>query len=189
MDVFEAIQRLLRGEGLTFNNGETLYLRDFKFFHASPPCQAYIRGWNARKRTAKPDLLGRTREALAESGLPWVIENVPGAPMENYTMLCGTMFGLRVIRHRWFECSWGILFPPACCNHNGRASGTKSSTGVRKSLDNFRFITVVGHDFLIRDGSIAMGIDWMTRDELSQAIPPAYTEYIGKQFINYYRKD
>jgi DNA (cytosine-5)-methyltransferase 1 len=97
---------------------------------------------------------------------------------------------LRVIRHRLFECSPAVWFPPGPCYHWGIASSSgrgKSKTNpggyIASNLDNFDFITVVGNDYIIADGRIAMGIDWMTKKELSQAIPPAYTEWLGRQML------
>jgi len=116
---------------------------------------------------------------LQATGRPYAIENVPGAPLKNYVMLCGTMFGLRVRRHRIFECNPPILFAPFTCNHWGRAT----PRGKRASFENSSHLTVTGHNFLIGDASVAMGIDWMTQAELAQAIPPAYTEWIGQQLM------
>ncbi len=121
-------------------------------------------------------------------GKPYVIENVPGAPLVNPITLCGTMFGLQVIRHRLFECSPAIWGPTAQCQHVGRASACgrgkskQNPTGyIAGSLDNFEFITVTGNDYIYQDGQKAMEIDWTTKKELSQAIPPAYTKWIGNQ--------
>ena len=96
----------------------------------------------------------------------------------NPLVLCGTMFlGLRVYRHRLFECGRFDIKPPGRCNHTHRMGKSK---GEYHTLDKSPFITCVGHNFQARSGRIAMDIEWMTRDELSQAIPPAYTEFIGK---------
>jgi DNA (cytosine-5)-methyltransferase 1 len=116
---------------------------------------------------------------MKAAGKPYVIENVPGAPLENPLMLCGSMFpGLRVYRHRLFECDPAIYFPPAACNHSFKMP---ASRGNYHSLTADNFITCVGHNFKASDGRRAMGIDWMTRTELAQAIPPAYTEWLGQQ--------
>jgi len=162
--------------------------QDFDVIHASPPCQVYsvTKSLTTKKH---PDLVAKTRELLLEVGKPYVIENVPGAPLDNPLMLCGTMFGLRVIRHRLFEI-WPetIWFPPFACNHWGKRAptfrGEQKAAGIKNGdktfLDKFDFITVAGSCFLKQDAQIAMDIDWMTGAELAQAIPPAYTEYIGK---------
>jgi DNA (cytosine-5)-methyltransferase 1 len=152
---------------------------EYDVIHASPPCQAYSLGavWRGTAQD-HADLVGETRQALCTTGRPYVIENVCQAPLMNAVLLCGTMFGLRVIRHRLFECKplLSVLTPP--CQHNGTVKGGQ-------------YVTVAGHG---RDGSNAysvwcdaMGIDWMSKDELSQAIPPAYTEWIGRQLLEVMR--
>ena len=128
---------------------------------------------------------------MQATGKPYVIENVPGAPLVNPIMLCGTMFPeLRVIRHRLFECWPVVWWPPVQCNHwgvassDGRGKSKNNKSGyVPGTLKNFDFITVAGNDFIAEDGRRAMGIPWMTRKELSQAIPPAYTEWLGKEML------
>lgn len=159
----------------------TYPLDGFDVIHASPPCQGYSITKSIRKKTDHTFLVEDVRERLMESGKPYVIENVEGAPLINYVMLCGTMFpGLRVYRHRLFECNPLIQIAPATCNHTYVLPPSK---GHYHTLDKHDFITCVGNNFKGADGRIAMGIDWMTRKELSQAIPPAYTEWIGKQLM------
>lgn len=138
--------------------------------HASPPCQAYSSITSCQgDRSAHPDLLPPTRELLSTAGIPWVIENVPGAPMRADYKLCGCMFGLGVQRERWFETSWhGFdLRPP--CSHSAPAVGVYGYGGPRGSSGRLS-----GRLSAWRK---AMGIDWMDARELTQAIPPAYTEY------------
>jgi DNA (cytosine-5)-methyltransferase 1 len=101
-----------------------------------------------------------------------MMENVPGAPMQSGVVLCGTMFGLKVFRHRYFESSH-MLFAPRPCSHEGSVKNYHKKTGD--------YISVVGHNFRHDEASVAMGIDWMINRELSQAIPPAYTEWLGRQ--------
>ena len=157
--------------------------------HASPPCQAYSAGkniWKGRLPDGRhPDLVAPIRARLAAAGVPYVIENVVGAPLLNATMLCGDMFGLGVKRHRLFETSFFIWNPPVCRKRHpdffvsvfgGGAKAKKSGRGLAK--------TNVVH----AAASTAMGIDWMTRDELSQAIPPAYTEHIGGFLLDHLRE-
>lgn len=167
----------------------TFPLDGFDVIHASPPCQRFSKASNihGNPKDRHPDLMDWTRLRLLTTGKPFVIENVPGAPLDNPIMLCGTMFnGLRVYRHRLFECHG--FEPPAAprpCNHSHRMGKSK---GEYHTLDKSPFITCVGHNFEAKSGRIAMGIDWMTRDELSQAIPPAYTEWIGRQLIKHIRR-
>jgi DNA (cytosine-5)-methyltransferase 1 len=99
------------------------FLRWFDAIHASPPCQLYTRKSSTWGRERKhfiehPDLIEPTRAMLAESGLPYVLENVMGAPMRCDVMLCGTMFGLRIIKHRQFECNFPVFAPGAKCDHS-----------------------------------------------------------------------
>jgi len=158
---------------------------EFDAIHASPPCQAYSVTRNLHKRSY-PDLVGITRESIRLTGKPYVIENVPGSPLINPLMLCGTMFGLKVIRHRLFESNTDLGLSPASCNHNGTVSGNRSlcdGKRVTPCLNKFDYITVTGHDFILADARIAMGIDWMGQNEISQAIPPAYTEWIGSGML------
>mgnify|MGYP000983901548 CR=1 FL=1 len=161
---------------------------EFDMIHASPPCQVYSVTVSLSNGN-HPDLVGPTRDALLEIDKPFVIENVVGAPLRNPLMLCGTMFGLRVQRHRLFEI-WPnpIWFPPHPCKHDGRATGNAHrADGIRRTVsfaDGFKFLTIAGHDFLVAEARQAMDIDWMSKAGLSQAIPPAYTEWIGGQLIS-----
>lgn len=147
--------------------------------HASPPCQDHSvlsARWGA---SGTGWLLTAAREALTETGLPWVIENVPGADMRADYKLCGCMFGLPGLRReRWFETSWGGFDLRSPCSHSdhtvtvaGHPGGVSTRDGARGFGD-----TAVWKQ--------AMGIDWMTAKEIAQAIPPAYTEYIGAQLID-----
>lgn len=170
------------GEEFIQSDALAFPLDGFDLICASPPCQAYTPLKNIRGNGhLHPRLIEIVRERLEAQDTPWVIENVPGAPLRDYVMLCGTMFsGLKVYRHRHFECSWGIPFPPAACNHTF-AMGP--SRGAYHRLDESEFITCCGHNFQAKSGKIAMQIDWMTRDEMAQAIPPAYSQYIAEQFL------
>lgn len=155
--------------------------------HASPPCQAHTklaRIWISRYgkeywNKKHPDMIAPTRTLLKDIGKPYVIENVPGAPLYNPVLLCGTMFGLKVYRHRLFESNILLLAPSHSPHHDNC-----HSVGQGKSKNGF--ISITGHGGFGFIGSFeyaqkAMGIDWMSRLELSQAIPPAYTEYLGRQ--------
>jgi DNA (cytosine-5)-methyltransferase 1 len=150
----------------------------FDVIHASPPCQAYS-VTRSLTTTRHPQLIAAVRQALQAAGCLYVIENVEGAPLQNALMLCGTMFpGLHVYRHRLFEVSPTLFFPPFTCNHGAIVAPSK---GMYHTLEKYRIITCVGHNFQAEAGRKAMGIDWMTRTELAQAIPPAYTQWIGEQ--------
>jgi DNA (cytosine-5)-methyltransferase 1 len=149
---------------------------DFDAIHASPPCQRYMRSGNV-DRGRHPDLLGLTREPLTGTGLPYVIENVPGAPMRPDAVLCGSMFGLEVRRHRWFEFSWAEPILTLACNH------TEPITGVygHPHGTNGAAAGMLPGD--LETWSRGLGIDWMNARELADAIPPAYTELIGHQLL------
>lgn len=175
---FEFVQ----SDALRFLSGVTRNWCDA--VHASPPCQAYSAmktNWNAR--SDHPDLLPETRELLEITGLPYVIENVPGAPMAPQVMLCGSAFGLgtgeyQLRRHRWFELSDGLWMMSPPCQHDGPVIGVYGDHGRdRRRTEGF------GRYFTLDERKEAMGIDWMKRGELDQAIPPAYTEYIGRQLL------
>jgi DNA (cytosine-5)-methyltransferase 1 len=150
-------------------------LGDFAAAHASPPCQAYSRvtGYHPGARAGHPDLIGPTRERLEALGLPFVIENVEGAPLRRDMMLCGEMFGLRVHRHRVFELGEFFAMQPRHSPH--RLKGARHNCHVERGHARL----VAGHYADHDDASEAMGVDWMARDELAQAIPPAYCEHIG----------
>lgn len=161
-----------------FHHGDALTadLSGFDFVWASPPCQAYAITNNIWKKSDHyPDLVAPVREKLKATSLPWIIENVPGAPLENPIELCGLMFGLRVYRHRLFE-SNTFLMMPAHTAHSERASYGRTPKGAE-------FFTISGHFADIKGARAAMGIDWMNRNELAQAIPPAYAEFLGRQIM------
>lgn len=169
---------------------------EFDAIHSSPPCQAYTvlkAMWNSKQH---PDLVAPTRDLLEAVGRPYSIENVPGAPLRASVMLCGTMFNLGVEdaelwRHRYFETSFHVgLTPP--CQHYQRTKVIGVYGGHGR--DRRRVVSVVGNSggksardgtqqFSVAERSVAMGIDWMTGAELSQAIPPAYTEFIGRYLL------
>jgi DNA (cytosine-5)-methyltransferase 1 len=162
--------------------------REFDAVHASPPCQRYSQGtkrWVGRQAT-HPDLVGPVRDMLQSIGKPWVIENVVGAPLESPTLLCGTMFGLKVFRHRLFEASF-LLLAPSHPRHDGSTGAHRGYSTLRSGRNGY--VCVAGHNFIREQGAEAMGIDWMgSLKELAQAIPPAYTEFIGRQLMDVVRR-
>jgi len=137
--------------------------RAYAVVHASPPCQHYANVTRWRGTQADhPALLPATLALLETSGVPWVIENVPGAPLRCDVQLCGSQFGLRIKRHRWFMLSRPVfaLLPP--CQHVGLLPFMHK--GERAYAD-------------------AMGCTWMNKTEAREAIPPAYTLWIGQQLM------
>lgn len=164
----------------------TYPLDGFDVIHASPPCQAYSVVTPATRRCEHPDLIEPIRARLLRSGHPYIIENVSGARrlLKAKFMLCGSMFGLKVWRHRWFECpSLPAKVDSPVCLHNKRpidVSGTGGRRINRRENDHGGNMNKPRN---IREARDAMDIDWMIRYEISQAIPPAYTEFIGKQLM------
>ena len=172
-------------------------IQDFDCIHASPPCQAHTAMktmWNAKEHR---DFIGETRELLRASGLPYVIENVEGAPLEYPTLLCGTMFnlgceGAELRRHRIFETSF-FCFAPECRHgqssvigiYGGHARNRTRTIGIygEGARDSRRKLDKGVPDFNVNDAKKALDIDWMTLAEMCQAIPPAYTSYIGAQLL------
>jgi DNA (cytosine-5)-methyltransferase 1 len=164
-----------------------------------PPCQAHssISRVSGRQKH-HVDLIEETRELLIASGRPYVIENVIGAPLHDPFMLCGTMFGLQTScgaelrRHRLFEANWFVGLTPVC--QHGR--GVVGVYGEHAHDRRRKTITVTGNTaqqnvvrnqlrrtFPVHEAQRAMGIDWMPMSGLSQAIPPAYTKFIGERLL------
>jgi DNA (cytosine-5)-methyltransferase 1 len=167
----------------------------FDAVHASPPCQRYsTASFTKDNKERHPDLLGPTRSSLQLADRPWVIENVPGSPMEGWPVqLCGLMFGLKVFRHRWFESSL-FLMSPHHPSHLGKVIGKGGmccvvghgggcSRRMRQQINRHG----AGGQQGKAEWMAAMGIDWMTRNEMAQAIPPAYTQLIGRQLVSHLR--
>lgn len=155
----------------------TRLINEFRAAHTSPPCQRYSAMSTCRPGLSDeyPDLVAPTRELLIESELPYVIENVPGAPLLDPVMLCGQMFGLELYRHRLFESNIPLVAPehPPHLIPASKAGHWKPGT----------IMGVAGHCAPIAKAREVMGIDWTTRAELAEAIPPAYSEYIGAQLL------
>lgn len=147
----------------------------YEFIWASPQCQNHSRMSSCREglREKYPSQIADTRRLLEATGLRWVIENVDGAPLISPIMLCGSMFGLETYRHRLFESSFLLLAP----HHRKHATPTSKAGHWRPGT----FVSVAGHCSPMERCRSAMGIDWMNRDELAESIPPAYSEFIGRQ--------
>jgi DNA (cytosine-5)-methyltransferase 1 len=158
-------------------------------YHASPPCPRYSTVTPKDARGKHPDLIAGMRGLLQATGRPYLIENVVGSPLVGPAQLCGSSFGLDIRRHRLFEANFPISAPP--CNHVWQTKRFRSldsrivAKGGLASVVGVHGLTQYEGEFDLRKS--AMGIDWMSRAELSQAIPPAYTEWIGRQLFAYLR--
>ncbi|MEU0245149.1 SAM-dependent methyltransferase [Streptomyces sp. NPDC006235] len=176
-EVSDAFQRM---DAIAFLREFAEWIREhFDFVHASPPCQFYS-ATSVLNGNQHPDLIGPTREALQRIGLPYVMENVVGAAAEmteDSITLCGAMFGLHTYRHRLFEPGGWTLKAPEHPEHEQR------TVKMGRPLKEGDFYHAVGNftgvDYVRRD----MGVHWMNRDGIRECIPPAYTEYIGQQFL------
>lgn len=159
---------------------------DFDVIHVSSPCH----DWSSLGARTGLDgtgwLLGAARAAVRLIGVPYVIENVPGAPLVNPLVLCGSMFNLgatcagsewrQLRRHRLFECS-AFMMAPGNCRHKGHPVGVYGTGGGGPMTRGYKATP--------REAAEALGIDWMSRAGLSQAIPPAFTEYVGSQLLEF----
>jgi DNA (cytosine-5)-methyltransferase 1 len=160
-------------------------LSDFDAIHASPPCQEYsaLRSMKTRKYAA---VLPQVRERLRVSRVPWVVENVERAPMHQGVMICGTALGLNVRRHRLFDSSH-FIYPPGPCRHhtqNVNAYGHGAWNYERRDpacvwtrKNSTQRAVAIGA------ARAAFEVPWMTRDEMAECIPPAYTQWIGRQLL------
>jgi DNA (cytosine-5)-methyltransferase 1 len=189
-DALAVLDLLLSGE-----DWHGYRLSDFAAIHASPVCKGYTgcNRPNQRSLIAKDDyprLIPVLRERLVATGTPYIIENVAGAKKELRAnlLLCGSMFGLPIQRHRLFEIGGTDLFvlPPRPCNHKGATiavyghpvwDSSKPGTPRRDGRPRPDSVPIVV-------GGQAMDISWMTKEELAQAIPPPYTQWIGAQLLN-----
>jgi DNA (cytosine-5)-methyltransferase 1 len=172
--------RFIQADALQWLGNSTRAEYEYDFVWASPVCKRYTvasRRWNRKH----PDQIPETRELLRMLGRPYCIENVPGAPLVAPLTLCGQMFGLRLTRHRIFEIrGFACAAPehPACDGmamrgevvavHGHGCAGNKYKKGIRHTTADWRD---------------AMDINWMTRDEMAQAVPPAYSRYIAEQYL------
>ena len=157
------------------------FLNGFDVIHASPPCQTHSITKNLRiaqgKSTSKIDLIPETRAGLIKSAKPFIIENVMGSPLIDPIMLCGSAFGLKVRRHRIFESN--IKLTGSLCDHKkqGRPVGVYGS--LNDEIPNGGKTAKT-----ITEAREVMGIEWGIWTELVEAIPPIFTQYLGKQAIN-----
>lgn len=171
---------------------DSRFLRSFDAIHASPPCQGYT-DMKAPGQLGAPQLIDLTRRMLEATGLPYVIENVEGAAwdMRDPITLCGSMFGLgaqgcQLRRHRLFESNIAISAPSPCRHdarpvigvYGGHARRRAASAGGRSTRD----VWEGGHRAAMSE---AMGMTWATCAEMSEAIPPAFTEYVGRQLLQH----
>lgn len=164
----------------------------FDVIHASPPCQSYSKAF---KHMAKPQpmLIDPVRDLLIQLGKPWIIENVEGAPLGRQddlfggygSMCCGTAFGMRVYRHRLFESSHPLIGAP--CQHNGRAMNPHNSVARQAMYREFGREAMhrkFGRDAAEKVWAEEMGVSWMSRHGARESIPPAFTEWLGKQLMD-----
>lgn len=174
-DALDVLNTLLAGREW---QGYTLH--DFQAIHASPPCQHYVQFLHGRNRGYEqyPDLVGPVRERLIAADVPYVLENVPTSPVRATLVLCGSSFGLRVRRHRRFEMNWLAWGLPCRHREQGPPIGVYGNGGPRNPGGRGRRYKTKA------DASDAMGgLDWMTIGEMTEAIPVAYTEWIGRQLL------
>lgn len=153
--------------------------QEFDVVHASPPCQVHSVTGNFHNDITHADRLPQTRKLLIANNRPYVIENVVGAPLNNPIQLCGTSFGLYVVRHRLFEHSLPLPQPPPC-DHKlpvVQPQGAKPNRWLE-------YHSPVGNFADLEYAQLAMGIDWTSnRYSIAQAIPPAYTAWIGRHYF------
>lgn len=169
--------RFVQADALTYP------LDGYDFVWAGPPCQRYsMYSRNLGTAESFPDLIPPVRERLLTCRAPWTIENVIGAPLRHPFLLCGTMFGLPLIRHRIFETPVPLSRLVSPCFHRGREIPVYGHGTPQWHREQF------GRNIHVAEQREAMGIDWMTRSELSQAIPPAYAEFIGRAALDAIRR-
>lgn len=163
------------------------FMAMFDVIHASPPCQSYS---DLAKRNGNgdkwPRLIEPVREMLIRSGLPYIIENVDGAPLINAVVLCGTMFPkLRVLRHRLFEANFEIV-PPAHKKHPKVHTFDRRKSHYGKTDEWKDFVQVTGGgNCTLAAARAAMGIGWMTKGEINESIPPIYTQFVGQELLRH----
>lgn len=189
-DALELLRELISGATVSDSSGRPISMSTVDAIHASPPCQRFtaLAGLYRPAAAVHPDLLTPTLALLADVSIPWVVENVPGAPLRADIVLCGEMFGLKVRRHRWFQTSPMLYQLMAPCRHDTHPVGVYGHPGGTATRDYRRVQPGRQSELSARraqlsDWKMAMDIDWMTAAELAQAIPPAYTQAIGEQLL------
>lgn len=183
-DALDVLRLLLSG-----GTWEGYVLADFVAIHASPPCQAYSASQSMPGSGKHEALIEPTRDLLDRTGLPYIIENVVGAPLRDAVVLCGAAFGLRadghdLARHRLFETNWPMGLVPPCAHGSAPVIGiygdrAKTSRGATLAIRSSRW----SRPQSLAVGGEAMGIDWMTWRELREAIPPVFAEFIGEHLM------
>lgn len=168
----------------------TEYFQRFDFIWASPPCQAYSYAAARWRNSGKtwPDLVEETRNLLEAAGVPFVIENVAGAPIQHDLMLCGEIFDLKVIRHRYFEIHGFAAVQPDHIKHRGMVKDgyyvTVAGNGGDYAGHNFCRLNDLPEATQLETWRYAMGIDWISNKKtLRECVPPAYSKYIMEQFL------
>jgi len=175
--------RFVQGDALN----PPLDLSQFDFIWASPPCQAYTGMQRINTRAPKrdhPKLIEPVRAMLGAAGVSYAIENVPGAPLRNPIVLCGSMFGLKVWRHRLFECNFWTLRPQCQHSLSPKPIAVYGDHPQQPGDKTYR----VNRARNLAEGQAAMGIDWMPWRPLTQSIPPVYAEFIGKAALHHMGK-
>jgi DNA (cytosine-5)-methyltransferase 1 len=206
-DVIDVLRELVYGyPWIKFDNGEWLRLTDFDAIHASPPCQhasAGTRTMRSRGDDRHPALIEPTRALLKaaqdQQATPYVIENVKGAALLDPITLCGTMFGLTATdddgtplemwRHRLFESNVSLSTPNDCAHGFYAQQVAGSYGGARRDKDEARNVRHGGYVPSKAVQQQLLGIDWMTERGMHQAIPPVYTEWIGRKLLAHVRPE
>ena len=154
---------------------------EFDAWHASPPCQAHTRAQKLQGNE-HPDFVPQTRAAFVRAAsirrTPWVIENVPGSPLNDPTVLCGAMFGIETYRHRLFETNWPLEAPE-------HPEHVAKNTKMGRPPVEGEFMHIVGNFSGVSKAREIMDMPWASQTGLREAIPPAYTEYIGKRLSEF----
>lgn len=179
MNALSALERLIDGLPLQFDKSLLLWLHDVRAIHASPPCQAHTKAWKINKRE-HPRLIAPTRDLLEATRKRYVIENVEEARGElvKPVMLCGETFGIETYRHRLFETNWP-LDQPEHLEHTAR------TTKMGRAPVDGEYMHVVGNFSGVERARGVMGMPWANRDGLREAIPPVYSEYVGRRMLEH----